>query len=518
MAEARVAGKVPLVSPTYLAPGIYLEEQPAGSRPIQGVGTAVAAFLGVTETGPVGTPVPVANWTAFRSTFGDVTPGCHLPRAVYGFFQNGGGICFVVRVGDGRAGPVARAALPSAEDEKTSSYEVTTAGSAPADGMSVEVEPPAEGDPSASFSLVVRSGDRELERFDGLTAGEGAHNAVMTVNERSQLIRLAAPAGGAPAPRPADGTVALGTRGRTSPPAPQDYVGDAVARTGLAGLEAVDEITMIAAPDLVAPQDGAPVDLDAVRTVQGEMVAHCDRLRDRMAILDTPPGLTAQAAQAWRTDHGFDSPFAVLYWPWVRVPGAPGEGPVAMPPSGHVAGVWARSDAQRGVHKAPANEALAGVLDVERQVTQEEQKLLNPVGVNAIRAFPARGVRIWGARTLAPADSEWRYVNVRRLLNYLEESIVEGTQWVVFEPNDQRLWQRISRTVSAFLTMAWRDGALFGARPEQAFYVKCDAETNPPPVVDAGQVVIEIGVAPVRPAEFVVFRVAQLAGDGQANE
>jgi hypothetical protein len=182
-----------------------------------------------------------------------------------------------------------------------------------------------------------------------------------------------------------------------------------------------------------------------------------------------------------------------------------------------MAGVWGRSDDTRGVHKAPANEVVRGVLSLETAITKAEHDLLNPTGINVIRAFPGRGIRIWGARTLS-SDPSWRYLNVRRLFNYIEGSILLGTQWVVFEPNDLDLWQRIRRTINAFLLRVWRDGALFGATPEQAFYVKCDAETNPPEVVDAGQVIVEIGICPVKPAEFVVFRLSQFSGGADLAE
>jgi uncharacterized protein len=169
------------------------------------------------------------------------------------------------------------------------------------------------------------------------------------------------------------------------------------------------------------------------------------------------------------------------------------------------------------VHKAPANEIVRGAVGLATQVTRGEQDLLNPKGVNVIRAFPGRGIRVWGARTLS-SETTWQYLNVRRLFNYIEESILDGTQWVVFEPNDADLWQRIRRTINAFLLRLWRDGALFGATPEQAFYVKCDEETNPAEEVESGRVTVEIGIAPVRPAEFVVIRIAQLMGGGQVTE
>jgi len=181
-----------------------------------------------------------------------------------------------------------------------------------------------------------------------------------------------------------------------------------------------------------------------------------------------------------------------------------------------VLGICARVDNERGVYKAPANETVRGILDVELPFTDGEQDVLNPLGVNLIREFEGRGIRVWGARTLS-SDPEWRYINVRRIFNYVSESIVQGTQWAVFEPNDQRLWTSLTISISNFLGRVWRSGALFGGSPSEAFFVKCDAETNPPEVVEAGEVVCEIGISPVKPAEFVIFRLSQFTGGGGAE-
>jgi phage tail sheath protein FI len=231
-----------------------------------------------------------------------------------------------------------------------------------------------------------------------------------------------------------------------------------------------------------------------------------------MAILDAPPKMTPQQVMTWRSEEAmYDSAFATLYYPWVKVDnpiGSNGNSEMLIPPSGHIAGVWARTDQSRGVWKAPANDTIRGVLDLAYGVTQNEQSLLNPMGINCIRPFGTRGIRIWGARTLA-SDSDWRYINVRRLFNMVETTILEGTQWAVFEPNDMTLWEGVKRTLNGFLRGLWSAGALFGATADQAFYVKCDAETNPPESIDAGLLVVEVGIAPVKPAEFVVFRISQ---------
>ena len=206
-----------------------------------------------------------------------------------------------------------------------------------------------------------------------------------------------------------------------------------------------------------------------------------------------------------------------MYYPWLVVKDLVTGETVLAPPSGHMAGVWARTDAQRGVFKAPANTPIRGVIGVQRRVAPSGQGELNNAGVNVIRVFDRGGVLPWGARTLSE-DAQWRYVSVRRLFCMVEESIARGTQWIVFEPNDRPLWNMIDRDISAFLMGLWRDGALAGARPQEAFFVKCDAETNPQDVVDSGRVVALVGLAPVKPAEFIVFQVSQYAGGTTTDE
>ncbi|HEX8743474.1 MAG TPA: phage tail sheath C-terminal domain-containing protein [Thermoleophilaceae bacterium] len=503
---------------TYYTPGVYIEEQPSGSRPIQGVGTAVAGFVGRTEKVPADTtgPVLVSNWTQFKTAFGDLAEGLVLPFAVQGFFQNGGGAAYVAGVGEGAA-PRPTVELPGTGEGAGAVLRVTASeAGAAGPAISVEVTDPAEGnDPAAAYTLIVRAGGQE-ERHENLQVKRGAQGGAAAVSGASKLVEVAdAGRGGG---RPANGKYDLAA----PPPSPVDagsFLGDATERTGLAGLGTIDEITMLAVPDAVVPAgEGGDADLDLVKTIQGALVEQAKTLGDRMAILDAPPGMTVQEVLDWKNAQpGIDSPFAALYYPWIGIYNPVGNRPVLLPPSGHMAGVWSRSDDTRGVHKAPANEPISGAQELELQVTSTEQELLNPQGINVIRSFPGRGIRVWGARTATITDRDWQYINVRRLFNYIEESISEGTQWVVFEPNDQDLWARIVRTVTAFLTNTWRSGALFGRTPEQAFYVKCDEETNPPDVVESGQVVIEVGIAAVRPAEFVVFRIAQLTGGAQSE-
>jgi phage tail sheath protein FI len=503
---------------TYLSPGVYVEEVPSGSRPIEGVGTAVAAFVGLAAQGPFNEPRLVTNWAQFTGSFGEFVEGSYLAHAVYAYFLNGGGACYVVRIGADGAMPTARAELASASDKDKPAFRVAALEAGPAgNNISVEVAEPSEPGEGV-FKLVVKSDGRVEETFDNVTAARGKQNVATVVKAQSKLIALEE-VGALTAPATA-GNVALSGGAAAMPTrvSPDDYVGSSADRTGFAGLEAIDEVTMLAVPDLMAVYEQGTIDLEGVQAVQLAMIAHCELMGDRVAILDSPPGLNAQQIKEWRVDKaGYDSKYASLYWPWVKVFDPLSGKPRFVPPSGHMAGIWARSDDERGVHKAPANEVVRGAIALEIQITKSEHDQLNPSGINVIRAFPGRGIRVWGARTLS-SDPAWRYLNVRRLFNYVEESILEGTHWVVFEPNDLDLWQRVKRTVNAFLLGVWRDGALFGATPGEAFYVKCDAETNPPDVVDRGQLVVEIGIAPVKPAEFVIFRIAQFSGGAALSE
>ncbi|MFJ9615562.1 phage tail sheath family protein [Streptomyces noursei] len=510
--------------PTYLTPGVYVEEVQSGARPIEGVGTAVAAFVGFARSGPFHEPTLVTNWDQYTQRFGGFTEGGYLAHAVYGYFSNGGGAAYVVRIGgsDEAAAPTAGRAPGSREvraAEPVALGGFLVAARPGGAGLSVEIaDPDGENPPEDRFKLLVRRGDQVLETYD-VSTRKNVKGYVVAQLRASELIEVTEQRDAAPT-RPTSQTVAL-PDAPASPAAPAagavarldpaEYVGDAAARTGFAGLEAIDEITMVAVPDLMSAHQRGAIDAEGVRTVQLAVISHCEQMGDRVAVLDTPPGMTAQQVRTWRNDEaGYDSHYATVYYPWVRVFDPAAGRNTTVPPSGHIAGVWARSDAERGVHKAPANEVIRGAVDLEIRLSKGEQDLLNPIGVNCVRAFPGRGIRVWGARTLS-SDPAWRYLNVRRLFNYLEESILLGTQWVVFEPNDDRLWSSIRRNVTAFLTEEWRRGALFGRTADEAFYVKCDRDNNPQESIDLGRVVCEIGVSPVKPAEFVVFRLAQFS-------
>jgi phage tail sheath protein FI len=515
--------------PIYQSPGVYIEEVDRGTRPIEAVGTAVAAFVGFSAKAempggvnePVsllGKAVAVTNWSQYVERYGGFLDGAYLPYAVYGYFLNGGSRCYVVSVKtlgastDPSLASPAMVALPSGGEKPADTLQITSRSGGPAgNDIQVAVRRLEED----RFTLVISGPDGASETFEGLTLAKDERNVEVVVNAQSRLVKVAVlkAAGSLVERKPQEGTYTLtGGAMQTKAVTAADYRGQVAERTGIGGLEAVEEITMLAAPDLMASYQAGEMSLGDVQAVQQAMYEHCERVKYAFAILDCPPDLGPQAMRDWRLTANYDTKYAALYYPWIETGDmVRGKGVVRVQPSGHIAGVYARSDAERGVHKAPANEVVRGATGLPIQITRAEQDSLNPIGINCIRSFPGRGLRVWGARTLS-SDPAWRYINVRRLFNMVEESIERGTQWVVFEPNDADLWARVRRDVRAFLKTVWSSGALFGASPDEAFYVKCDEELNPPEVRDLGQLIIEIGIAPVKPAEFVIFRISQWAG------
>lgn len=264
-------------------------------------------------------------------------------------------------------------------------------------------------------------------------------------------------------------------------------------KSGLYLFDTISDIALVAAPGVIEPAA-----TDAILT-------HCEKNRFRFAVLDSPETLEAGIDTLPMPR---DSQLGAYYFPWISMYDMIADQNVFAPPSGGMCGIYSRVDGTRGVHKAPANEIFRTAVGLKYNLTDAEQELLNPKGINCIREFPGRGIRAWGARTIS-SNPEWRYINVRRLFCMVEQAIQNGTNWVVFEPNTRDLWKKITRNLTSFLLNTWRSGALFGDSPEEAFYVRCDDELNPPESIDAGYVVVELGLAPAKPAEFVVFRVAQ---------
>ncbi len=517
--------------PTYTAPGVYVEEVVSSQKVLAAAPTAIAAFVGFTETAPTDDPndpqglAPrlVTSWNQFEALYGGFAPGCVLPLSVYGYFANGGSVAYICRVPNTEpAGEPARAALPAAD--RALGLPVAVQSLAPDADITVQISTDDAGDADdegpATFTMTILEGGAAVESFSGLGFGPGENNVATKVNATSTKVKIDLDLGedvdlGAQLELVKPGAYAL----EKSAPVPvpvtgRKFAGSESARAGINGLAVAEDVTIVLVPDLVtaATREDGTIDLGLWKAVQTALISHCEQNGNRMAILDAPPGMSPQKIKEWRSEVAmYDSAYGALYYPWIKVEnpiGTNGDSEILIPPSGHIAGVWARTDETRGVWKAPANDTMRGVLDIERSVTQNEQSLLNPIGINCIRPFGTRGIRIWGARTLA-SDTDWNYINVRRLFNMVESTILTGTQYAVFEPNDMALWEGVKRTVSAFLRGLWSAGALNGLTADEAFYVKCDAETNPPESVDAGMLVVEVGIAPVKPAEFVVFRISQ---------
>jgi len=559
----------------YLSPGVYVEEVDRGPKPIEGVGTAMAAFVGFTEKAEIqrtidgelitenllNKPQLVTNWSQYVERFGGFVDGAYTPHAVYGYFHNGGSRCYVVSVktigkaqatlfgSDGKPALIARSKAAGFDGlrfrvkvdapEQPAPAAATNPGKkgkadAPAEGA---VPPPVEGAPAPAASepaappMFTVTVERQTttgawmpkEVLTEVSVAEVRENGDRKVqvafknNRPPQFVDLFVADPKAPLVKvyPVSQAQSLMLEQRyLQPPTSSEFRGEVTARSGLEGLEALDDVTILCVPDLMSVPPGEKLNLDMVKAVQMAMIAHCEHMGDRVAVIDAPPDMTPQEIKKWRMETaGFDSQYAALYYPWIKVDDPILNKPIQIPPSGHMAGIWARNDNTRGVHKAPANEVVLGAVGLVYNTTKGEQDTLNPNGVNCIRAFPGMGIRVWGARTLS-SNPSWRYINVRRLFNFVEKSIERGTQWVVFEPNDPFLWSRVRRDVGAFLSTVWSSGALFGNDPSQAFFVKCDAETNPPEMRDLGRLTIEIGMSPVKPAEFVIFRIGQWAGGG----
>jgi hypothetical protein len=288
-------------------------------------------------------------------------------------------------------------------------------------------------------------------------------------------------------------------------------------RTGLHSLGAVDQVALLAVPDIMIAYQRTPgpqADRD-VQRVHDAMIDLCENLKDRFAILDAPPTKDVEEVRKWR--RRLSSSYAALYYPWIAIDSGSADVLALCPPSGHVCGVVARCDTNEGVHKAPANEVIHGAVGLMLNMNEDHLGLLNSDGVNAVRGFPGRGIRVWGARTTSD-DPDWRYINVRRLFIMLRRSLEEGTQWAVFEPNEPRTWERLTRDVDEFLKRLWADGYFAGGTPPESYFVRCNGQTNPAVVREAGQMIMEIGVAPAIPTEYIIFNVVQKMGEQAASD
>jgi phage tail sheath protein FI len=519
--------------PEYLTPGVYIEEFEIGAKPIEGVSTSTAGFLGEAERGPT-YPQLVTSFPEYKRLFGGFFGETkYLPYAVDGFFANGGKRAFVARIVDQEGAIAAQAELDAvvirAVGEGTWGNRVAfrvKRASTEANGFRLQVHywtaatrPASPVDPApdpadidALRAVRQQAPPQYSEDFDDLVLDEQSPNFVekRVANGLSMLVELRRVVGNDTVPQPGDLTfladgedgneIALGDYKGRQTPDPNDPLRK---RSGMAALDEppFEDVAIIYAPNAFQTP-GLPE----------ELMTYCENDKFRFLILDSPRG----QAQIGTLDPRSGLPagarpslYAAFYYPWIKVIEADSGARKLAPPGGHVAGIYARTDIERGVFKAPANEVVRGALELEFEVTDGGQAILNPRGVNAIRAFPGRGRRVWGARTLSD-NTLWKYVNVRRLFIFIEASIFRGTQWVVFEPNEQRLWGRVKQTITEFLRTQWRLGALFGATEEEAFFVRVDRSTMTDDDINNGRLIVVIGIAPVRPAEFVIFRIAQL--------
>jgi uncharacterized protein len=456
----------------YLSPGVYVEEVPSAIKPIAGVSTSTAGFIGVVADS-VNQPLAKLTGASLGVSDGAKTV---FTLPVYPI----GGNQITVKVDGAAATGVTTA------DDNTNKVSTATFATAPASGHKITVDvlptfsPVAAGTPKlcTTFTDFIKSfGDFSGDSTHDILA-QAVYGFFYNGGSRCYVMRVKA---------------------------------EADIPTALVSFEAIDEIAIVAAPGL------AQNDVTGKNT-RTSIIAHCQiRTQNRFAIFDSPQTVETSGAldltllDATNANSVLPpfTDFAAFYFPWVQVFDPISNGPVYTPPSGHLAGIYARVDNDRGVHKAPANEVVVGAMGLKYAISKAQQDGLNPEGVNCIRNLNGN-ITVWGARTMGgDANADLKYINVRRTLLFIRKSIDEGTQWVVFEPNEPGLWQKITRNITAFLTNVWRSGALFGTTAQEAFYVKCDAETNPPELRDLGQVVTEIGVAIVRPAEFVIFRISQ---------
>lgn len=481
--------------PEYLSPGVYVEEIPSAVRPISGVSTSTACFLGII---PDSIDIPSEN-PDYDPT-GKSTDDKSKKKFILTPFKFYTDAELAAKAATLKAATDAMAANkdPKAAPDLVNAVKVAEAEKTQADYAAKNMEP-----------ILCTTFAEFRKHFGGFSTDGIGESSADLANKKTATgfqNRLAHAVYGF---FDNGGSRVYVMRFRTAD--------ELLNAENMEALDPVDDISLIAAPGITD------------KTVQANLVAHCERLTTRFAILD-PPEIPQTAELTVETIKVADnSDYAALYFPRIAVFDIAAQltkpelehpeliteiknGEIWIGPSGHLAGIYARVDQDRGVHKAPANEAVRGGLDLEFQVSKAKQDGLNPEGVNCLR-YVNDALKVWGARTIGgDMNTDLKYINVRRTMIFLRESIDQGTQWVVFEPNDRSLWAKITRNITAFLTTVWRDGALFGSTPVEAFYVKCDDETNPPEDRDLGRVTTEIGVAIVRPAEFVIFHLSQWSG------
>ena len=514
-------------------PGVYVEEVPSGVRTIAGVSTSVAAFLGRTARGPLNEPTPISSWAEFERFFGGLDVKFPLSYAVRDFYQNGGRDAVISRV-------FSPANTASAAIDANGLQVVAASPGSWGKTLRVRIEKPTGVDDVAArlgvaatelFTLIVRDTQSgSTETFGNVTAVESPRRVDRVLKTESSLLRAADGAVTAPTAHAADPATGKTiwtddntSDGVTGTPADSgalveaDFRGSEADKTGIFALNKIDLFNLLCIPpDTLEGSVPAPVFVAAA--------SYCAKHR-AMLIVDPPDTWTtvnaAKDGLGALAINGTDARNAALYFPRLRESNELRGGAVeTFAPCGVIAGIMARTDVQRGVWKAPAgiDAGISGALGLSVPMGDDENGRLNPLGINCLRTFNVIGTVVWGARTMRGADvlaDEWKYIPVRRLALFLEESLYRGLQWVVFEPNDEPLWAQIRLNVGAFLQTLFRQGAFQGTTPREAYFVKCDKDTTTQNDINLGIVNIIVGFAPLKPAEFVVLKIQQMAGQIQ---
>ena len=478
-----------------LHPGLYVKEI-KGISPVEGVSTSTAGFVGIAEKGPINEAILVTNWTQFVDNFGSFMNSSYLAYAVRQFFENGGTRAYIKRVVhlDETGTPTSSVASADIMDESgTNPVIKVTSKNDGAWGNKLAVQVKDFDAVKKTLTLEVYEGKDLVEIYEVLI-----DELEETVNNSSKYINIVVPS--TIDTISTDKVTVTGGKDGIEAITDSDFIGDEVKGTGIYAFDNKN-INIIAIPGMT----NVPV-------LTG-IVSYAEKRKDCIAILDAPLGSNVSEIATFREENNISSAFATLYYPWVVSidPIGVGKSPTkVLPPSGAIAGIYARIDNSRGVHKAPAGleATVIGAIDLEYNMNDAEQDLLNPIGVNCIRAFEGRGIVVWGARTLS-SDPEYKYINVRRHVSYVNNTLTRNLDWVVFEPNDEVLWGKVTIAVSDFLRDEWKNkGALRGTNESEAFFVKCDNEINTPESIDLGRVYVDIGLAEQKPAEFVVFRIS----------
>lgn len=512
--------------PEYLTPGVYVEEFEMGARPIEGVSTSTAGFLGQTERGPTDVKL-VTSLSDFNRMYGGDIENSFLYHAVAGFFGNGGQRCYIGRIVKGTAIPALKVvnsvtfkAIGDGNWGNGIGFRIKDASSS---AVNFKLEVAYSSEPNPDANKLEKS---IVETFDDLSGDPNSSDFYLKkfgcprygdpLNNLSNFIKIEWKEGVVTRPENSEFALLQDGKDGDGDLSETDFCGKPDAKPGekkgLAAFEEIEDISIINVPDLFLVPDE-----QLRKTLVGRVIEHCEKLKYRFAILDIPKDRRDIGKLSITSEFPQTSKYAAVYYPWIKVFDSKKKALKLVPPGGYIAGIYARSDTERGVHKAPANEQIRGITGLEFPVTKEQQGTLNPRGINVIRYFPGRGILVWGART-AIIDPLWKYINVRRLFIFIEKSIEIGTQWAVFEPNDEKLWARVRATITQFLTNVWRNGALIGKKAEEAFFVKCDRTTMTQDDIDNGRLICVIGIAPVKPAEFVIFRIAQWQGGSATSE